>query len=107
MNTQHTPGPWTIQATSQTIKILGATEPSPNGSASGLVATTSWNASKQGPSSRQLANAKLIAAAPDLLNALELAMATLERVKPSRPCDSTQGTRDVCNVAISKARGQQ
>ena len=52
------------------------------------------------------ANANLIAAAPDLLNALELALATIERLKPPTPYDSTQGTRDVINAAIAKAQGK-
>ena len=49
------------------------------------------------------ANARLIAAAPELLAALELAQATIERLSPARPFDSTQGTRDVIRLAIAKA----
>lgn len=52
------------------------------------------------------ADARLLAAAPDLLAALRLALATLERVQPSRPFDSTQGTRDVAAAAIAKAEGR-
>lgn len=44
-------------------------------------------------------------AAPDLLAALRLAMATIERIKPPVPHDSTQGTRDVICAAIAKAEG--
>lgn len=45
----------------------------------------------------------LIEAAPDMLAALELALATIERLKPPSPYDSTQGTRDVINAALTKA----
>ena len=33
----------------------------------------------------------------------QLALATIERLKPPQPYDSTQGTRDVINAAIDKA----
>ena len=53
-----------------------------------------------------ISNARLIAAAPELLEALELALATLERVKPdSLPFDSTKGTKDFARAAIAKAKG--
>lgn len=49
-------------------------------------------------------NARLIEAAPDLLGALELALATIERLAPShRGFDSTRGTKDVVCAAIDKA----
>lgn len=50
------------------------------------------------------ANPRLIEAAPDLLGALELALATIERLAPShRGFDSTRGTKDVVCAAIDKA----
>jgi hypothetical protein len=52
---------------------------------------------------KEEANAKLICAAPDLLNALELALATIQRLSHPKPYDHTQGTRDVITAAISKA----
>lgn len=52
------------------------------------------------------ANARLLAAAPDLLEALRLALATIERLKPPQAFDSTQGTRDVIRAAIAKATGE-
>jgi hypothetical protein len=52
-----------------------------------------------------IANAYLVAAAPDLLNALELAEATLQRLAPNGD-RATQGTRDVITAAIRKARGE-
>lgn len=48
--------------------------------------------------------AALLAAAPDLLNALEIALATIERLRPSSTgFDSTRGTKDVICAAITKA----
>lgn len=102
MNTQHTPGPWAFA-----LEADGGFEITGVGGHQKSFGYVICARGEHRKSDETHANAKLIAAAPDLLNALELAMATLERVKPSRPCDSTQGTRDVCNAAIAKARGQQ
>lgn len=42
----------------------------------------------------------------ELLAALELALATIERLRPSsRGFDSTRGTKDVICAAIAKAKG--
>ncbi len=38
-----------------------------------------------------------------LVDALELAQATIERLQPSVPYDSTQGTRDVIRAALDGA----
>jgi hypothetical protein len=52
------------------------------------------------------ANARLIAAAPDLLEALKLALATIERMAVQYgPFSSTSGTQDVGRAAIRKATG--
>jgi hypothetical protein len=42
---------------------------------------------------------ELLTEAKDTLN---LALATIERLKPSKPYDSTQGTRDVINTLVAK-----
>ena len=53
------------------------------------------------------ADARLIAAAPEMLEALNLALATIERLAPShRGFDSTRGTKEVICAAIAKAEGR-
>ena len=39
-----------------------------------------------------------------VIEALQLALATIERLKPPQPFDSTQGTRDVLNAAIASLK---
>lgn len=50
-----------------------------------------------------LEQARLMAAAPDLAEALELAEATLQRLAPDGS-RATQGTRDVIAAALAKVR---
>lgn len=54
------------------------------------------------------ANARLIAAAPETLNALELAVATIERLTMGHPAKiaSVQGTLQVAHDAIARATGE-
>jgi hypothetical protein len=100
MKTKHTPGPWKFHKGRgidprfhvQTVGGYQISETPKNGIACGI-------------ESANEANARLIAAAPDLLNALELALATIQRLAPPKPYDHTQGTRDVINAAIAKATG--
>ena len=55
-----------------------------------------------------LANARLFAAAPDLLEAAELAEATIERLQGgARAFSSANGTLDVLRAAIARAKGEQ
>lgn len=51
-------------------------------------------------------DARLIAAAPELLNALEMAEATIVRLERHAP-GSAQGTLDVVRAAIAKAEGRE
>lgn len=50
---------------------------------------------------------RLMQAAPAMLEALRLAEATIERLHPSTPFDSTQGTRDVIRAAIAAATREE
>ncbi len=63
-----------------------------------------WSADGVTTEAEDKANARLIAAAPDLLNALELAVATIERLAPDHHgFNSAKGTLDVACAAIAKA----
>jgi len=56
------------------------------------------------PFAEKEANARLIAAAPELLAALEMALATVERLTVQHgPFSSTQGTQAVIRAAIERA----
>lgn len=57
------------------------------------------------PKEENTANARLIASAPELLEALQLAEATLQRLAPDGS-RATCGTRDVIHATILKATGQ-
>jgi hypothetical protein len=114
-----TPGPWRILEKSRkmrssiemahchgkTFTIMGALPQQGEGSQYrvGVV---------DGPSNRDLysactANARLIAAAPELLEALELAVATIRRLEHRHgPFSSSDGTLNVAADAIAKATGQ-
>ena len=70
MNTKHTPGPWAAPYPSDGY---GMRHP-PNVSDHGHVATTSW----QGDEDHTDANARLIAAAPSLADALRWALEQIE-----------------------------
>ncbi len=91
MNTPHTPGPWVLQDQKNGHYIIGRIDPQEN-------AAVSFNK----------ANATLIAAAPELLEALKLALATIRRVTKDHghSFNSTQGTRDVISAAIANAEGR-
>lgn len=93
---KHTPGPWT--------------DGGHDGKQS-IVIETQWGSVAKalpiGCVMQEKANARLIAAAPDLKNALEIALATIERLAPShRGFDSTRGTKDVVMAALAKAEGR-
>lgn len=92
LQTRHTPGPWVAHTKS------------PNCASVVPIGFAWWGTPV---SDETKANAALIAAAPSMLNALTLALATIERLKPPTPYDSTQGTRDVINQAINQATGRE
>lgn len=98
--TEHTPGPWSLQP--------GDTRVVQAHLASGYtqeVAICPIDLALKENS--ETANARLIAAAPELLAALELATATLIRLTSINPNkrNSIIGTLDVIRAAIAKAKG--
>lgn len=96
-NHKHTPGPWYRHCYRVVSGTTSVADCKPD-NGEGIPAVRLPD--------EALANAHLIAAAPGLLAALELALATIHRLSPPVPYDSTQGTRDVIAAAIAKATGQ-
>ncbi len=109
---KHTQGPWTTgDADWRTIvgsetRYLHLNSAKVTGRVSRSLAAVAV-VDRSDNEAEDLANARLIAAAPELLEALQLASATIERLKPSQPIDSISGTRDVINAAIAKATGER
>ncbi|MCH4572223.1 hypothetical protein ACOTDT_17000 [Achromobacter xylosoxidans] len=102
MTTNHTPGNWTVGKTGGTVV---SDQPLPNYSTNGghdhvdyygghLIAESIWRAE----------DARLIAAAPELLEALEWALRAMEARNPLW----AEGERFIAaRAAIAKAKGEQ
>jgi hypothetical protein len=91
---KHTPGPWRIDGSGAIAGIR------PGDSGLPLAVSQVFKPIHYGDnrdSQIQFANARLIAAAPRMLEALRTALATLERY------ERTQETRDVIHAAIAEA----
>jgi hypothetical protein len=96
MTTKHTPGPWRYvqnQIRAKSGQKIGGVE------ISEMVCMMPHGPKYPGHD----ANAHLIAAAPDMLEALLLAEATIERLDKM---GSAVGTLDVVAAAIKKAKGE-
>lgn len=98
MTTQHTPGPWRMTA----AKVMAG-----NGRAICLIENRKLHEGFQESS----ANARLIAAAPDLLAALQAVWKFFEPVYVSAMADDTERTAqdeliDTVRAAIAKATGE-
>ena len=85
---QHTPGPWKLQTPS------GIFAPT------GTVLATAYHMGTE-PNNEREANARLICAAPDLLEALE----PFTLLNPLH-CPDYAGSIEIARAAIAKARGQ-
>ena len=100
MSTQHTPGPWMVRhdflCSDKTLTVGVAAVNI--GSESGAVAWPTGTNEAQ-----ELANARLIAAAPDLLDALKEARRCLAWACEQRP--EFQAERNAVDAAIAKATG--
>ena len=118
--TKHTPGPWTILESDDTgwggfVSVVADGAPD-------LAVAVCYHGGGDSPSgthaewsedscaeSRAVAesNARLIASAPDLLSALEMAVATIERIAPKHgPFSSVDGTLSVARAALARAEGR-
>ena len=96
--TKHTPGPWKTSNMAPGI-VYAET----GGKRDELVCTA-----YRRDNDEHNANARLIASAPDLLSALEMAVATIERIAPKHgPFSSVDGTLSVASAAIAKAEGRR
>lgn len=104
----HTPGPWSAQIFSDnTFRVVDKRALSFSNSR--VCDVQSWSDASRGPSRNQArANAHLIAAAPDLLEALEAFDATIEyQYSGSREAMSAlQDAAFKAKAAIDKARGR-
>lgn len=92
---RHTPGPWATHNNIGRKGELGIVA----GGAPCIIAI--MGNAKEWPVEAE-ANAQLIAAAPELLNALEVAQATIERLHRHAP-GSANGTLGLIKDAIAKA----
>lgn len=98
---KHTPGPWELNSFAVEAPLDGGTE----------VVAHVYNDREAPPTGSARANARLIASAPDLLEALVLARATLFHAHfclvPDAPCEcGRDNVERVVNAALAKARGE-
>jgi hypothetical protein len=102
MSTKHTPGPWSIHPRSATSVMAEGM---------GIASCAGHSDNKKDPVAlclEQEANARLIAAAPDMLEALEFSAYVIERLendlKKFRP--GTYSGSNKARAAIAKAKGE-
>ena len=95
MSAKHTPGPWQISKKSIDAVVTDAGNYVADCGLSIVI-----------PDDEQRANARLIAAAPDMLEALEeIARLPIARTYPDGPCIE-QADMDMVLAAIQKAKGK-
>lgn len=100
MSEQHTVAPWRTDPDVGNESVLGA-----DGIMVADCSIFTARNHRRNPAINQ-ANARLIAAAPDLLEALIDAVAIMERMNTLRHLDSQFPTLDGARAAIAKARGE-
>lgn len=103
MSTQHTPGPWQVDR-------YGHVTPA-NGDGSSIAAVTLWDGAANTPAelAESQANARLIAAAPDLLAVMGATLATLQACLPHLKGNQEAMVKVqilACATAIAKAEGR-
>ncbi len=89
---KHTPGPWTHGPESR--DICGPDDES-------VASAATWR-----PESEEVANARLIAAAPELLAALETLLTAVDDAVDVEAQASWQGAATDAEIAIAKAKGE-
>jgi hypothetical protein len=95
---KHTPGPWEVDSNAQGELLVMSRD----GAAIAVVPVGAY-----GRSERSQPNARLIAAAPELLEALRHVMQALDLVTPGRAADSPAArSLRVATAAIAKAEGK-
>lgn len=109
MTTKHTPGPWYVGAQNDAIYIIAGRPPALNNDFPVHGADRELIAAMKGDGySMDSANASLIAAAPDLLAALQVVMPALEVMRKQWPRSKHDDSLDVvafARAAIAKATG--
>lgn len=122
MAAKHTPGPWAVDSVaddSETDIVLGYQIPN---AGHPILLGTAFGDDDAGPGrihpSEARANARIMAAAPDLLTGLELMLAAWDEENPGAKCECCAAAPDdivspapcsmcVGRAAIAKARGEQ
>jgi len=94
MKTQHTPGPWRFEQATKTIRSIPENY--------WLATMDSWDGAVNHES-----NARLIAAAPELFEALERLLAWADMQRDSMAYESARREIGQARVAIAKATGKQ
>jgi len=97
---KHTPGPWAIDWNVSRLDVF-------SGDAATLVASIRRSAISAGIDETARANARLIAAAPDLLDVAETIELGIKRgYTPAELLDENSPIRDRIRAAIAKATGE-
>lgn len=112
VKTTHTPGPWKAthikgRTTNEHIRITGGDAGTDGEDCMYLEIPALGTRGQNGMGRRDWANARLIAASPDLLAALEAALPALEWHAFRYPNDKDeQRIYDAARAAIAKAKGE-
>jgi hypothetical protein len=96
--TKHTPGPWVVDADKDSVMVVGR---------DGGMAVIISDALLGKPTALDIANARLIAAAPELLEASKMSLSVLSRmakILEQEPGDDT--VVPTLRTAIAKAEGR-
>lgn len=105
METKHTPGPWQVKYDEQTGRPSGIYAPDDAGIPGAVGHIVRLRGLGLPSSEKAQANARLIAAAPDLLEALIVAKATIDELNAMCRATTYPKVFDQINAAIAKATG--